>query len=201
LAGGLAGAPACAEVETARGSQPIRKVSQLPLAAGDRAHLHSGEGGGYGPPEQRDLARDPKLSTSTGLRPKGDVHPPLPELDRRLIESLKPYKGGNQGLWALHHFDILRKHRRLLSVGLHPISITLQGTLKEGDFEPLAVEAVHVNEETIIGMLRTDAGRQCVIAGDARIWRTWNFTARGRGNTPGDIMGSLIKRASSAGPF
>jgi hypothetical protein len=30
----------------------------------------------------------------------------------------------------------------------------LQGTLKEGDFEPLAVEAVHVNEETIIGMLR-----------------------------------------------
>ena len=78
----------------------------------------------------------------------------LPELDRRLIESLKPYKGGNQGLWTLHHLDILRKHRRLLSVELHPISITLPGTLKEGDFEPLAVEAVRVNEETIIGMLR-----------------------------------------------
>lgn len=78
----------------------------------------------------------------------------LPEQDRRLIESLKPYKGGNHGLWTLHHLDIVRKHRRLLSVELHPISITLQGTLKEGDFEPLAVEAVHFNEETIIGMLR-----------------------------------------------
>ena len=39
----------------------------------------------------------------------------------------------------------------------------------------------------------TDAGRQRVIAGHARIWRTWNFPARGRGNTPGDVMGSLIK--------
>jgi hypothetical protein len=78
----------------------------------------------------------------------------LPPQDRQVIESLKPYKGGSEGLWTLHHLDILRKHRRLLSVELHPISITLKGTLKEGDFEPLAVEAVHVNEETIIGMLR-----------------------------------------------
>ena len=42
----------------------------------------------------------------------------------------------------------------MLSVELHPISISLLGTLQPGDFEPLAVEAVHVNEETIIGMLR-----------------------------------------------
>jgi hypothetical protein len=39
----------------------------------------------------------------------------------------------------------------------------------------------------------TDAGRQRVIARDARIWRTWNFAALGRGNPPGDLMGSLIK--------
>src|ERR1700730_14632084 len=39
----------------------------------------------------------------------------------------------------------------------------------------------------------TDAGRQCVIGGDARIWRSWNFAALGRGNPPGDLMGSLIK--------
>jgi len=37
----------------------------------------------------------------------------------------------------------------------------------------------------------TDAGRQRVIAGDAWIWRTWNFTALGRGNTPADVVGSL----------
>jgi N-methylhydantoinase B len=56
LAGGLPGAPACAEVETAKGTQPVRKVSQRPLAAGDRVYLHTGGGGGYGSPEQRDLA-------------------------------------------------------------------------------------------------------------------------------------------------
>ena len=39
----------------------------------------------------------------------------------------------------------------------------------------------------------TDAGRQRVIARDARIWKTWNFAALSRGNTPGDVMGSLIK--------
>ena len=56
LAGGLAGAPACAEVETAKGTEPVRKVSQRALVGGDRVHLHSGGGGGYGPPEERDLA-------------------------------------------------------------------------------------------------------------------------------------------------
>jgi N-methylhydantoinase B len=34
----------------------VRKVSQRPLAAGDRVYLHTGGGGGYGSPEQRDLA-------------------------------------------------------------------------------------------------------------------------------------------------
>ena len=55
LAGGLAGAPACAELETAKGTEPVRKVSQRALVAGDRVHFHSGGGGGYGPPEERDL--------------------------------------------------------------------------------------------------------------------------------------------------
>jgi hypothetical protein len=39
----------------------------------------------------------------------------------------------------------------------------------------------------------TDAGRQRVFAGDARIWTTWNFAALCRGDTPADIMASLIK--------
>jgi hypothetical protein len=32
-----------------------------------------------------------------------------------------------------------------------------------------------------------------VVAGDARIWRTWNFAALGRGDTPAAVMESLIK--------
>jgi len=78
----------------------------------------------------------------------------LPTNEREIIESLKPYKGGSPSIWALHHLDIVRKHRRLLTVLPRPITITLQGTLEPGDFQPLAVDAVHVNEEVIIGMLR-----------------------------------------------
>jgi hypothetical protein len=74
--------------------------------------------------------------------------------ERKIIQALDPYRGGNQDIWMLHHLDIVRKHRRLLSVVLRPMSISLQGTLAPGDFEPLAVDAVHVNDETIIGMLR-----------------------------------------------
>jgi hypothetical protein len=78
----------------------------------------------------------------------------LPANEREIIASLRPYKGGSAPLWALHHLDIVRKHRRLLTVLPRPITITLQGTLQPGDFKPLAVDAVHVNEEIIIGMLR-----------------------------------------------
>src|SRR6266550_6252448 len=39
----------------------------------------------------------------------------------------------------------------------------------------------------------TDAGRQRVLAGDARIWTTWNCAALGRGDTPADVMEPLIK--------
>jgi hypothetical protein len=78
----------------------------------------------------------------------------LPANEQQIIASLRPYKGGSAPLWALHHLDIVRKHRRLLTVLPRPITITLQGTLQLGDFKPLAVDAVHVNEEIIIGMLR-----------------------------------------------
>src|SRR5450759_2442764 len=35
----------------------------------------------------------------------------------------------------------------------------------------------------------TNAGRQRVIAGHARIWPTWNFAALCRGDTPADVIG------------
>ena len=38
-----------------------------------------------------------------------------------------------------------------------------------------------------------DAARQRVLAGDARIWTTWNFAAHGRRDTSADVMESLIK--------
>jgi hypothetical protein len=47
----------------------------------------------------------------------------LPAAERAVIESLKPYKGGNEVLYALHNMDVVRKHVRLLSVQIIPRSI------------------------------------------------------------------------------
>jgi hypothetical protein len=46
---------------------------------------------------------------------------------RTLIESTKPYQGGNEALWALHQFDVMRKHKRLLSVESSPASLHVWG--------------------------------------------------------------------------
>ncbi|HZT52688.1 MAG TPA: hydantoinase B/oxoprolinase family protein [Stellaceae bacterium] len=60
LAGGSAGEPGYAEVEEPDGARRVyHKVSQVPLAPGARVHIHSGSGGGYEPPIERepDLVR------------------------------------------------------------------------------------------------------------------------------------------------
>ena len=36
---------------------------------------------------------------------------------RKLIEELKPYKGGDEAFWRLHQLDILDKHKALIPVG------------------------------------------------------------------------------------
>jgi hypothetical protein len=41
----------------------------------------------------------------------------------------------------------------------------------------------------------TDANRHRVIAGEARICRTWDFAALGRGNTPVDVIELRMKEA------
>jgi hypothetical protein len=79
----------------------------------------------------------------------------LPALERQLMEHLQPYQGGNEALWALHHLDIVRKHRRLLNAKLNPIHMSLQGTLKDGDFTPLGgTGSIQVGAETVLGMLK-----------------------------------------------
>jgi hypothetical protein len=34
------------------------------------------------------------------------------------IQSLKPYKGGNDDLWRLHQLDIIDKHRAIVTIGV-----------------------------------------------------------------------------------
>ena len=79
----------------------------------------------------------------------------LPKLERQLMNHLKPHQGGNEALWALHHLDIVRKHRRLLNARLRPIHMSIQGTLAEGDFTPLGGEgSIQVGAETVLGMIK-----------------------------------------------
>ena len=78
----------------------------------------------------------------------------LPAEARAQLLSLKPYRGGNAALWALHHLDIVRKHRRLLDVQIRPIHLSMEGSLKPSDFEPLHGEPFQVGAETVLGLLR-----------------------------------------------
>jgi hypothetical protein len=78
----------------------------------------------------------------------------LPERERAIMVALRPYPEGNPALWTLHYLDIVRKHRRLLDVRIQPIHMSMEGTLKPGDFVPLATGTIQVNDETVLGLLR-----------------------------------------------
>lgn len=83
----------------------------------------------------------------------------LPDMERRMIESLKPYEGGNKSLWLLHHLDITRKHHRLLGVAARPAKLTLSGRGDFGDFAPVRTDSgwVRVNNETVVGFIKKGA--------------------------------------------
>lgn len=51
----------------------------------------------------------------------------LPPIERSRLEALKPYQGGNADLWSLHRLDIMRKHRRLLTVVAEPDFFSVEG--------------------------------------------------------------------------
>jgi hypothetical protein len=87
----------------------------------------------------------------------------LPAVERRLFRDLKPYQGGNEMLWTLHHLDIMRKHRRLLNARLNPVHMSIAGTLAEGDFTPLGGDgSIQVGEETVLGMIRKGVPRPAI---------------------------------------
>ena len=56
----------------------------------------------------------------------------LSAVELQIIESLKPYRGGDDLLFALHQLDILRKHERLISVHLIPTSFKVTPEIHTG---------------------------------------------------------------------
>lgn len=84
----------------------------------------------------------------------------LPEGPKAVIEALKPYKGGNAALWALHQLDIVRKHRRLLVVEISPHLVRLRPTgpaFGLDDFTPGSPGRLEADQETELGLIRKDA--------------------------------------------
>lgn len=84
----------------------------------------------------------------------------LPRTERDIIESLNPYQGGNEALWALHQLDIMRKHRRLIAVEIRFLRFCMGVTdMTRPDFVPLATATgwLRLNEKTILGLLRKGA--------------------------------------------
>lgn len=77
----------------------------------------------------------------------------LPDTERKIIESIKPYDGGNPLLWELHNLDNARKHKRLLAVETRPAIVTGHGWDSFIKGEAALSELVHANGETILGMV------------------------------------------------
>jgi hypothetical protein len=84
----------------------------------------------------------------------------LPAKERAIIESLKPYKGGNGLLWPLHQLDIVRKHVRLLTVEIQPRQFTVSGWGNDSRkyFIPIAIGWMRSgHDETVIGLVPKNA--------------------------------------------
>jgi hypothetical protein len=92
----------------------------------------------------------------------------LPPAERGyIIEQLKSYKGGNEDLWSLHQLDIMRKHRRLLTVIAGPEFFSVEGVGIHKYFTPPAT-----------GFMRADnAFEREVTAGIVAVLREWGRRA------------------------
>ena len=85
----------------------------------------------------------------------------LPPIERSRLEALKPYQGGNYDLWSLHRLDIMRKHRRLLTVIAEPDFFSVEGPAIHRYFTPVAtgfMRADNASErKVVLGLMAKDA--------------------------------------------
>lgn len=62
------------------------------------------------------------------------------------IKSLKPYKGGNDLLWALHRLDIIDKHRFFITIASVNTAITIKGG-------PLSIDCFFPDDTSLVRTL------------------------------------------------
>jgi hypothetical protein len=82
----------------------------------------------------------------------------LPNRDRTIFESLDPYQGGHQTLWALHDLDNTRKHRNLLTAYLKPGGIAFRSDVPIAQYitYPTNFE-VRVHGKTVVAFISKSA--------------------------------------------
>ncbi len=82
----------------------------------------------------------------------------LPKVPRERLEALKPYEGGNEELWTLHQLDIMRKHRKLLTVVPNDRYFQITGSDVLGSYKAFPDGFVVVNDqEAAVGFIRKGA--------------------------------------------
>lgn len=82
----------------------------------------------------------------------------LSPADLAIIEAAKPYRGGNDFLYALHQLDILRKHERLLRIDVIPTQFSADLAAIDQGFE-FTIPWPGFKEDAVIGRIDIDAAR------------------------------------------
>jgi hypothetical protein len=67
----------------------------------------------------------PDSSNFLGTIEKHEAEHRLSKAEATAIKNMRPYKGGNDTIYLLHHLDLKRKHRKLIEIRPRPGSIHL----------------------------------------------------------------------------
>jgi hypothetical protein len=80
----------------------------------------------------------------------------LRDVDRAILEGLKPYAGGHDMLHSLHHLDVTRKHERLIQATLTPTGVVIDPVALAQGFE-MPAQWPGFKDGAVIGWTRIDA--------------------------------------------
>jgi hypothetical protein len=113
----------------------------------------------YFPIASREEVFRSAITTGKGLKGAKLVKA-LPAKERGIIESLMPYKGGNDFLYALHNLDIVRKHVRLLTVEIMPSRLSISNWQEVSSHFTFLAGAGWMrsgDDKTVIGLISKSA--------------------------------------------
>jgi hypothetical protein len=77
----------------------------------------------------------------------------LPRHYRDILEAHRPYNGGNKDIWACHHLDITRKHKRLVTVATYPSHYQASMGISTA-FDFVSQERIGNNKTTIAKLIK-----------------------------------------------